>query len=118
MRSSVLILLLLTGLARAETVDLTVTTLLAGRSDPRDGRVYTVVPAYELLQLRLDDVTLKYVQDLKVVISAWGEVAFGQARDGTLAGDVDVGYIEGKVLDKHINLRTKQQLIWIDNTHM
>jgi hypothetical protein len=118
MRSSVLILLLLTGPARAETVDLTVTTLLAGRSDPRDGRVYTVVPAYELLQLRLDDVTLKYVQDLKVVISAWGEVAFGPARDGTLAGDVDVGYIEGKVLDGRIGLRAGRQLIWIGGARM
>src|SRR3954468_23688591 len=118
MRHSVLVLVLLAGVARADTVDLTVTTLLAGRADARDGRVYTVVPAYEMLQLRLDDVTLKYVQDLKVVLSAWGEVAFGESRTGTLTGDVDIGYIEGKLLDRRFTVRAGRQLIWIGGARM
>jgi beta-galactosidase beta subunit len=97
--------------ARAEIVDASVTTLLAGRADARDGRVYSVVPAYEMLQLRLDDVHTRYV-DLRVVVSAWGEVAFGDPRDGRTAGDVDIGYVEAAAFDRRITLRAGRQLVW------
>jgi hypothetical protein len=97
--------------ARAERVDATVTTLLAGRSDVRDGRVYTVVPAYEMLQLRLDDVHTRYL-DLRVVVSAWGEVAFGDPRDGRTTGDVDVGYVEAAIAEQRLTLRAGRQLVW------
>jgi hypothetical protein len=97
--------------ARATVVDATVTTLLAGRQDPRDGRVYSVVPAYEMLQLRLDDVHTRYV-DVRVVLSAWGEVAFGEPRDGRATGDVDIGYIETAVFSRRATFRAGRQLIF------
>lgn len=97
--------------ARAEIVDASVTTLLNGRSDVRDGRVYTVVPAYEMLQLRLDDVHSKYV-DLRVVVSAWGEVAFGDPYSGRYTGDIDVGYVEAAIVDRRLTLRAGRQLVW------
>jgi hypothetical protein len=114
-RSVVIAALLALGAAvpaRADTVDATVTTLLAGRQDPRDGRVYTVVPAYEMLQLRLDDVQTRYIHDIKVVVSAWGEVAFGDPREGHATGDVDLGYVEGSLGDKRLTLRAGRQFVW------
>jgi hypothetical protein len=99
------------------SIDASITTLLAGRQDPRDGRVYTVVPAYELLQLRADFQT-RYVTDLKLVVSAWGEVAFGEDKLGALAGDVDIGYLEGKLFDQRVTLRLGRQLVWAGGARM
>ena len=45
--------------ASAAVVDGTVTTLVAGQKDPRDGKLYTVVPIYQSLQLSLSDLQLK-----------------------------------------------------------
>src|SRR5271156_4832484 len=37
--------------ANAEVIDASVQTLVAGRSDPRDGKLYSVVPIYETVSL-------------------------------------------------------------------
>lgn len=103
--------------ARAEIVDASVATLLNGRADVRDGRVYTVVPAYEMLQLRLDDVHTRYV-DLRVIVSAWGEVAFGDPQDGRATGDVDIGYVEAALFDHRLTLRAGRQMIWAGAARM
>ncbi|MGZ3235685.1 MAG: hypothetical protein ACXU7O_13400, partial [Croceibacterium sp.] len=39
------------GPAAGETIDATAMTLLSGHADPRDGKIYTVVPAYQSLSL-------------------------------------------------------------------
>ncbi|MDB4969782.1 MAG: hypothetical protein JWN44_5471 [Myxococcales bacterium] len=111
-RSVALALLLYATPATAEVVDGSITTLLAGRADVRDGRVYSVVPAYEMLQLRVDDVHTRYV-DVRVVLSAWSEIAFGDPRDGrSSAADVDIGYVEAAAFDRRITLRAGRQLVW------
>src|SRR3954451_6526359 len=94
----VLLLTLAASGARADTIDATVSTLIAGRQDPRDGRVYTVVPIYETLTLTVGDVRLRHVDDLRIVVSGWGELALGDPREGLATGDLDVGFIEGKLL--------------------
>src|SRR5690349_2548339 len=105
-------LLLSTGAAHAQRLDASATTLLAGRQDPRDGRVYTVVPAYQSLQLRLSEIPdNRYVSDLKLVVSAWGQMAFGEPREMLLA-DLDAGYLEGALLKRRVHLRLGRQMIF------
>ena len=112
MRNSVLLVLLAAGVARAESVDASLTTLFAGHADPRDGKIYTVVPIYQLASATLADVRLRGVDDFRIVVSAWGELAFGSPREGTVTGDVDLGYVEGKLFRRHLELRVGRQLVF------
>ncbi|HEX9104287.1 MAG TPA: hypothetical protein VF997_18885, partial [Polyangia bacterium] len=70
-----LLALLLAPAARGETVDATLTTLLAGRQDPRDGNLYSSVPVYQNIALSVSDVRLRHVDDLKLVVAGWGELS-------------------------------------------
>src|SRR5436190_21489260 len=80
---------------RADVIDASVTTLLAGIHDPRDGQLHTVVPIYQSVSLFIRDVKNPFVEDLKLVVSGWGAVAFGEPRDDRVTGDLDAGFIEG-----------------------
>jgi hypothetical protein len=112
-RSALLVLLVAAAApARADTVDATVSTLIAGRQDPRDGRVYTVVPIYETLTLTVGDVQLRHLDDFRIVVSGWGELALGDPRDGLANGDLDVGYVEGKLFDRRLSLRVGRQFVF------
>jgi hypothetical protein len=98
------------GAARADEVDATATTLIAGHADPRDGQIHTVVPIYELVGARAS-VDSAWVHDLHLVVSGWGEVALGDPREGRLDGDLDLGYLEGTVFGDHLTLRLGRQLV-------
>jgi hypothetical protein len=117
MRSSLLLLLLVGG-ARAETViDASAQTLVAGMSDPRDGKLYTVVPVYETVSLMASGLELKYVDDLKIVIRGWGLVApWGDAGPlpygDRYTGDLDVGFVEGKLFKRRVQLRLGRQMVF------
>lgn len=101
-----------TPLAHAEIVDATATALLAGRSEPRDGMVHTVVPIVALVSLHARDIQNPWVRDLRVVISGWGELSAGEPRDGqTAEGDVNIAYTEGRVLSNRFGLRLGRQLV-------
>ena len=112
--------------AHAETVDATVTTLLAGHATPRDGAIYTVVPVYEMLSLLASDLRIPYIDDLRIELSAWGMVAFGSPGDSVnncvgasaslgdhacVTGDLDLGFLEGKVWKRRITARLGRQLV-------
>jgi hypothetical protein len=112
MRSSALLLILVAASARAQTIDAAVSTLVAGHADPRDGRVYTVVPIYESVSATVRDVRVRGFDDLRLVVAAWGELAFGSPREGTITGDIDIGYIEGKVLGRRLEVRLGRQLVF------
>jgi hypothetical protein len=96
------------------TVDGSVTTLLAGHADPRDGRIYTVVPAYALLDV-LADLHAPFVEDLRIKLSGWGNAMLGDpswnANDGRATGDLDLGYAEGKLLHRRVTIRLGRQLL-------
>ncbi len=113
-----LLVLLLGGVARGETVDATLTTILQGRQDPRDGNLYTSVPLYQTMTLTIDDVPLRHVDDLRLVLSGWGQFQFapsGSALAGT--GDVDVGFVEGKLFHRRLELRLGRQLVFGGAAH-
>jgi hypothetical protein len=99
--------------ARAETLDATFTTLVQGRQDPRDGTLYSTVPLYEQVTLSVSEVRLRHVDDLKLVVSGWGQMQLAgdpSTEGGT--GDLDVGFVEGALFDRRLQLRLGRQLVF------
>jgi hypothetical protein len=99
--------------ARGETVDATLTTLVAGRQDPRDGNLYSSVPVIQNVALSLSDVRLRYVDDIRLVVAGWGELSFliTDSRLGA-TGDLDLGFVEGKLFDRRLVVRVGRQLVF------
>ncbi len=98
--------------ARADTVDANLTTLLTGHEDARDGKIYTVVPAYESLSL-VADLTAPELDSLRIVASGWGMVGLGDAPyDGrTVTGDLDLAYLEATAFKRKLEVRLGRQII-------
>ena len=71
MRSVLLTLtvLLLSGVASAETVSASATSIVSGRLDPRDGTAHTVAPFLELITLEAHDLRNPVLSDLNLVVS-------------------------------------------------
>lgn len=104
--------------ARGDTLDASITTILAGRQDPRDGVLYSSVPLYQNLAIELSDVHFKHVDDFKLVVSGWGEVTLaGQAPTLGAGADLDVGFVEGKLFDRRLMLRLGRQLVFGGAAH-
>ena len=98
------------GLARAETVTASATTIVSGQRDPRDGTVRTVVPFLELVSLRASGIKNPMFDDTQIVVSGWGEVVAGSPRDGrSTLGDVDVAYLQGSTWRRRVTLRLGRQ---------
>jgi hypothetical protein len=97
------------GRARAEVVDATSTTLLSGHADPRDGVVHTSVPLFELVSVRATDLRVPHVDDMIVILSGWGEIAFADTDGGHRGlGDLDIAFVEGKMLRRRVTGRRPQ----------
>lgn len=102
--------LLIATPVRADIVEGSVTTILTGRADPRDGNVYSVLPVYEGLRLTVRDVALPHVDDLRLEVSGWLGGVVGDPYGGQRAGgDVDIAYLEGKLARRHIVVRLGRQ---------
>lgn len=102
--------------ARADVIEGTVTTVLTGRSDPRDGVIYSVVPVYQLLNFTLRDVNLpgndKIVSDLRLEVSAWFGGLLGEPYGGQrFTGDVNLAFAEAKFFRRKIELRLGRQMV-------
>jgi hypothetical protein len=101
------------GLARAETVTASATTIVSGQRDPRDGTVHTVVPFLEMVSLRATDIDNRILGDTQIVVSGWGEAVAGDPRDGKSAlGDVDVAYLQGSTWNRRLTLRLGRQFVY------
>jgi hypothetical protein len=111
-RSAGLLALLLTSTALAQTVDGTIQTLIAAHQDPRDGALYTVVPMYQLLTLDVGGIHAKYLDELRISVSGWGELALGDPREGVLTGDVDVGFVEARLFGGRLQTRLGRQFVF------
>ena len=96
----------------AQVIDAVSTTLVDGRADPRDGVVHTAVPAYELVAVRATDLRVPGVEDMAVVMSGWGALELGEREQGDRAtGDLDVAFVEGRLLHRRVSVRLGRQLI-------
>jgi hypothetical protein len=103
--------------ARAQVIDATAQTLIAGRADPRDGKVYTVIPLYETVSLLAYDLRVPYVDDFRIVVRGWGLIApWGEAgplpSGDRYTGDLDVGFVEGRLFKKKLEVRLGRQLVF------
>jgi hypothetical protein len=111
--AAALVVLAATG-ARADTVEVNATTLLNVARQTRgpgpDPDLVTVAPAYEILSITARELTNPIADDLSIVLSTWGSYEFQDPRwdNGTqsdLTGDVMTGYVQGRLLDRHLTLR-------------
>lgn len=99
--------------ARADVIDASFTELATGRADPRDGQLHTVVPAYQIVSLRASAIRNPLVDDLNLVLSGWGSLDLAEVReDSRGTGDLDLGFAEGKLLDKRLRFRAGRQIVF------
>jgi hypothetical protein len=107
-----LALMLAAARSEAAVVDATVTTLLGGRSDPRDGALYTVVPLYEGLHLSVHELSLRHVDEVRIEMNGWIGGWLGQPAEGQrFTGDLDVLTIEARLARRHVLVRLGRQLV-------
>ena len=116
-------LVLAAGQARAETVDVSSTTMLQvgqqtrGGSDPLNPHLVTVAPLFELLSIAAHDVTNPAVEDLSLVVSAWGSrelsdhVRWDAGTDSKWNGDVQALYAQGRLLDRRLTFRLGREMV-------
>lgn len=101
--------------ARADTVDVTSTTLITGGQQTRyvsgdSPDLVTVIPAYEILTVSARDITNPISDDLRLVVSGWGSIDLDERRwdNGTnsdFTGDLTTGYVQAGFLDRALTLR-------------
>lgn len=111
-----LALALVASQARADTIDVTSTSMLQLGEQTRGGlplqepELVTVAPLFEILSIAARDVTNPLVDDLSLVVSTWGAYELQDLRwdNGTsseLHGDVVTMYAQGKLLGRRLTLR-------------
>jgi hypothetical protein len=103
-------LLLWQGVAQADSVEFNVSTLLAGRADPRDGEVHTVVPVYQSLGAQAT-ILRPYFDSIHIVMSGWGSVQLDIGRSEYWSGDIDLGYIDGSFAKRRLQVRVGRQFV-------
>jgi hypothetical protein len=111
------VLVLLAGqAARADTVDVTSTTLLRLGQETRGGQppgkpeLDTVAPVFEILSISAHGVRNPVLDDLAIVVTTWGSYDIADRRwdNGTgsnATGDVVTGYLQGKLAGRRLTLR-------------
>ncbi len=115
-------LALVTGQARAETVDVSSTTMLQlgqqtrGGSNPLNPDLVTVAPAFEILSIAARDVKNPVFQDLSLFVSTWGSYDFQDLRwdagtDSKLNGDVMTLYAQARMLNRRLTLRLGREMV-------
>jgi hypothetical protein len=108
---------LLVALAAAAPVsaaspDFTSLTLLATRPYAKDGVAHNEVPLYEQLSLFTPGESLGVIDDVRLVARVWGRADLGEPLIGSRAqGDVDVAYLEGRLLERRLLLRAGRQML-------
>lgn len=109
------VLLLASPAVRADTVEASSTTFLRIAPDTRyrggtKPDVVTVAPAFEILSVTARDIQTPFADDVQAVVSTWGSVNLGDRRwdagaGGRFTGDLTTGYLQGKLLGRHLLLR-------------
>lgn len=107
---------------RADTVEVTSTTMISAAQQTRDGAsggkpdLVTVVPAYQILSISARDVRNAVADDLQLVVSGWGSYDFDDRRwdngtDSNLTGDLVSGYVQGKLIGRALTLRLGRESV-------
>jgi len=115
-------MLLGTPAARADTVEVTSTTLLTVGPQTRGGApgvspdVVTVAPAYEMIDVSARGVTNSFAKDLQLVVSTWGSVEMSDHRwdagtSGAANADLVTAYVSGRVAKDAVLLRLGREMV-------
>ncbi|BDG10586.1 hypothetical protein [Anaeromyxobacter paludicola] len=120
--------------ARADTVEVSSTTMLMGRQEFRlpastsvsqTVELRTVVPLLELLSLSARDIQNPVVENLQLELSTWGgleladhrwQPGLGQSSD--FSGDLDLAYVRGDLFSRALTVRLGRQHVVEGNARM
>ena len=101
-------------MAAAQVTEASSTTVLRLQPDWQAGNTRTGFWATELVGLTVRDIQMTGVDDLKIQLSAWGQLATLSNPVGTgngTTGDIDLLYVQGALFNRHLNLTLGRQLI-------
>ncbi len=101
-------LILWAPVAVAQVTEANSTTVLRLQPDWYAGEKNNSFWATEYVSLSMRDFSVPGVQDLQFQLSAWGQAATNP--DGGL-GDIDLWYLQGSVLDRHLSFTIGRQLV-------
>jgi len=100
------------AVAQPTTLNVSSTTLFAGRPEWRDGQSHTATPILERVGLSANAPDNAWVKDIKFNVVGWG-LADPSVLSGerVWAGDVDLAYVQGTVFNRRLSLRLGRQLV-------
>jgi hypothetical protein len=117
-------LAILAGTAvRADTVDVSSTTMLTVGQQTRDGapgrdpELFTIAPVFEIVNISAHDVRNPVADDLSLVVSTWASydintpVRWDNGTSSQLTGDVVTGYVSGRFLKNALTLRVGREMV-------
>jgi hypothetical protein len=107
------------GVAQADTIRASSTTLVLSRENAIEGELEETLPIFEILSITASDISTSYAQDVEVALATWGAVDVRDVRawqngtftDRRLTGDVDVAYLKGDLLDRRLTVRLGRQMV-------
>ena len=100
------------GLPAQAGPDGSAVSLFATRPYSLDGAAKYEAAFFEQVSLFTPGTDLGPLGDARVVVRGWGRALAGDAMYGSQnTGDIDVAYIEGRVFDKHLQIRVGRQLL-------
>ncbi len=109
-----MVLALWAPVAAAQVVDASSTTVLRLKPDWQAGNTRTGFWGTELVGLSVRGIEMSGVDDLRIQLSAWGQLSSLADPMGTgngTTGDIDLLYLQGSLFHRHLNLTVGRQLI-------
>ncbi len=109
--------------ARADTVDVSSTTMLTLGQQQRDGQpgtkpeLVTVAPVFEILNIAAHGVTNPVADNLEIVVSTWAsldltsDLRWDNGTSKQLTGDLMTGYVSGRFLKNTLQLRAGREQV-------
>lgn len=101
--------------ATAQVVEANSTTVLRLQPDWKAGDTRTGFWGTEIVGLTVRNIEMSGVDDLKIQLSAWGQLASLSDPVGTgngTTGDIDLLYVQGALVNRRLNLTLGRQLIF------
>ena len=109
-----LVLALWAPMAAAQVTEANSTTVLRLAPDWQAGNTRTGFWGTEIVGLTVRGIEMSGVDDLKIQLSAWGQLASLSDPAGTgngTTGDIDLLYVQGSLLNRRLNLTLGRQLV-------
>lgn len=113
-RATALLVAVCAPVAAAQVVEASSTTVLRLQPDWQAGDTRTGFWGTELVGLSVRDIEMSGVDDLRIQLSAWGQLASLSDPAGTgngTTGDIDLLYVQGALFHRRLGLTLGRQLI-------